>query len=83
MFLVFAGHTYYALGGWDDHIGTYNTFEEAKEAALRAMSMSPEGTYDLDWLHVVSLEKGNVVLKAVVKFNPIKYVDEVLWEELQ
>ena len=31
-YLVFAGESYYPLGGWDDLIGQYDTIEEARMA---------------------------------------------------
>ncbi len=32
-FVVFAHCNYYPVGGWGDHIGSYDTIEEAREAA--------------------------------------------------
>jgi hypothetical protein len=32
-FVVFAHGNYYPVGGWGDHVGSYDTVEEARKAA--------------------------------------------------
>jgi hypothetical protein len=49
MFLLFAGHSYYPRGGWNDFIGSFASVEDAKTHMLNS-----EERYD--WWHVVSNE---------------------------
>jgi len=46
-YLLFAGCSYYAEGGWTDFQADYDTFPEAKEAGERTAA---------DWWHVVDAE---------------------------
>lgn len=50
-YLVFAGETYYPLGGWDDLRGRFDTVEDAVVAV----------TGKFDWWQVVDIETGEVV----------------------
>jgi len=60
MFALFAGHNYYPSGGWDDHIATFATLEEARAAVADARShIYANQTYD--WFQIVDLVKGEVV----------------------
>lgn len=52
MFALFAGSYYYAIGGWNDYIGTYGTESEAVKVAAE------EGC---EWWHVVDLSTGDIV----------------------
>jgi hypothetical protein len=51
-FLLFAGDTYYPLGGWGDYKGSFPTLEEALKAAA---------ANSWDWFHVVDLLSGEVL----------------------
>lgn len=49
-FLLFAGTTYYACGGWADFIGAYDSVELAVAVAGN----------DYDWFHVIDSATGEV-----------------------
>lgn len=53
MFLLFAGETYYPLGGWEDYRGVYGSLDLARDAASKL-----EG---YDWWHIVDASKGRIV----------------------
>ena len=82
MFLVFAGYDYYPRGGWEDFVGSYFTLWEAEEAAKKVMAISEEETFDKDWLHIVSLEKDEIVVKANKDYNVKFCCNEIVWETL-
>ena len=46
-YLLFGGDCYYPAGGWDDFMGAFDTFEEARQHA---------GDHPADWQHVVDTE---------------------------
>lgn len=46
MYLVFAGNTYYPMGGWSDFIGTAKTVDAARLLALHEQH---------DWYEIVDL----------------------------
>lgn len=54
MFALFAGHNFYPSGGWDDHIATFLTLEEAQHARNAR-------SHNYDWFHIVDLAKGEIV----------------------
>ena len=54
MFALFAGHNFYPSGGWDDHIATFATLEEAQHARNAR-------SHKYDWFQIVDLVKGEVV----------------------
>jgi len=54
MFALFAGYNYYPSGGWDDHIATFATLEEAQHARNAR-------SHKYDWFQIVDLVKGEVV----------------------
>jgi len=82
MFLVFAGYDYYPKGGWEDFVGSYSTLWEAEEAAKKVIAISEEEVFDKDWLHIVSLEKNEIVVKANKDYNVKSCCDEIVWETL-
>lgn len=51
-YLVFGGDIYYASGGINDFIGSYDTLDAAIEAALKK---------DDDWYHIFDSETKKVV----------------------
>jgi hypothetical protein len=51
-FVVFAGDKYYPAGGWDDHVGSFDTEAEARLVLKNA----PD-----DWGHIIDLETGEEV----------------------
>lgn len=63
-FLVFAGQNYYPQGGWDDFHGSYDTLEEAEEAACNAVSHALHGWQAEDWSHIVDTEIGKIARSA-------------------
>ena len=50
-YLVFAGVQYYPMGGWDDYIGTFTTYEECM-ACLKGRFTGGH----IDWAHIVDTE---------------------------
>lgn len=66
-FLLFAGDTYYPIGGWDDHVESFDNIEEAvaRASEMLASTDAPKTSrwwnYNHDWAHVVDLEAGAVV----------------------
>lgn len=66
-FVLFSGHIYYSVGGWedalddDDCLQHYNTLAEAKKAG-RLFAAIQECYW---WWHVVDLESGRIVHKEV------------------
>lgn len=48
-FVVFGGSNFYPAGGWDDHIGSFET-----EAEARLALKNEHG----DWGHIIDLETG-------------------------
>jgi hypothetical protein len=67
-FVLFAGITYYASGGWLDMQGDYADLESAWAAAQKLM----ESDW-FEWWQIVDLYSGNIVSKsesqAHVKFT--------------
>ena len=62
-YLLFAGQSYYANGGWADWKGTFDTLEEAVAHLTKL---------DIDWFHVIDIQ----TLKAV-KFVEGSYSGEL------
>jgi flavin-binding protein dodecin len=56
-YLVFAGTSYYASGGWLDFIGSAETLEEAAAEARR----KTDADDCLDWHHIVDAETMTIV----------------------
>ena len=54
-YALFAGDTYYPAGGWGDFEGSFDTPEQAKQAA--------EALGHGDWWHVIDLQTGEFVLE--------------------
>ena len=52
-FVVFAYGTYYPAGGWSDHVGSYDTVEEAREAARYQREELRN-----DWTDIIDLTTG-------------------------
>lgn len=50
-FLLFAGNVYYPNGGWGDFVASFDSLQEAKDAAPR----------DTDWFQVVDTALSQVV----------------------
>ena len=51
-FVIFAGHYYYPSGGWSDFQDSFDTQEEAVEAALHFYSIAK------DWVQIIDLTTG-------------------------
>lgn len=62
-YALFAGHEYYPVGGWHDFQGTFDTIEEAKEAA-RPQRIPGQPTSSWDWWHVIDLTTCEEVAEA-------------------
>lgn len=64
-FLLFAGKTYYACGGWNDYRGSYDNAADAilDGKALLAASWNKDSSdyLDYDWFHVANLEEDEIV----------------------
>jgi len=56
-FLLFAGPTYYGRGGWNDHIKTFDSYNEAVIKAKELINTSEE----VDWYQIVNFQKGIIV----------------------
>lgn len=54
MYILFAGHLYYASGGARDFVGVFDTVEQAKTAFAKDTQ---------DWAHIARLHDGDL-LKA-------------------
>ena len=54
-YAVFAGHYYYPSGGWDDFKDSFDTQDEADDAAIYFYGIS------LDWVQVVDITTGKRV----------------------
>jgi hypothetical protein len=52
MYLVFKGDYYYPQGGWQDFVGSFDTYDEADEAAATRSS---------EWSHIV--HDGAIILQ--------------------
>jgi hypothetical protein len=53
-YLLFAGDSYYPQGGWDDLQDSFDTSQEAIEAAKIGDSMVVKAGYD--WWHIIDSE---------------------------
>jgi len=53
MFLLFAGETYHARGGWADFHGRYESLTSGAK---------PDDHCHIDWWHIVDLDTGHAVL---------------------
>ena len=53
-FLIFAGDTYYPIGGWKDFRGSADTIDEAADMVYKIDGM-------VDWFHVVDSQTGRVI----------------------
>lgn len=49
-YMLFAGWDYYPSGGMRDFVGSYDTFDEAREDALGMTG---------DWWHILDIETGD------------------------
>lgn len=71
-FLLFAGKTYYASGGWLDYRGSYESAADAildGKALLEASEDSNSSHYlDFDWYHVVNLEEDEIVHREGIAY---------------
>ena len=61
-YLLFAGSTYYAPGGWNDYIGSYDSSTVAEQIVLDANADNAHYS-DYDWWHVVDAITMKVVLR--------------------
>lgn len=57
-FLLFAGASYYASGGWDDFVDSFDNVEEARDYVEVAAKERP---HDYDWHHIVDSNTGEMV----------------------
>jgi len=66
MFLLFAGESFYASGGFNDFIDTFDSLEEAEAAGKLLQEKGRPTKYDtierLDWFQVVN--QNEIVLKS-------------------
>lgn len=56
-YLVFAGETYYAAGGWNDFAGSFDTVGDAANHAIEYVER-----IRFDWWHVVDSATGKKVI---------------------
>ena len=67
-FLLFANITYYAHGGWNDFIDSFDTIDAATKHALGYVDRR-----NLDWWHVVDITTGQ---KVAISSGAYGSVDE-------
>ena len=67
-FLLFANVTYYAHGGWNDFVDSFDTIDDATKHAMEYVDR-----LDLDWWHVVDSTTGQ---KVVISSGAYGSVDE-------
>lgn len=64
-YLVFKGHQYYAKGGWNDFIASYDTLPEASKRAEEdetyEMHGGELGKLGYDWVQIVDLQLGKTI----------------------
>lgn len=58
-YLLFAGESYYAKGGFNDFRGSYDTHEEAAQVLVDNFEGPASGTWD--WWHVIDSSTLEVV----------------------
>lgn len=87
-YLLFAGKSYYARGGWQDFVGRYETIEAAEQAArdLQAANENErrridedDDNYDdppieIEWWHVIDIETGNYVAQHSSAYGAVDVV---------
>jgi hypothetical protein len=72
-FLAFAGKSYYADGGWNDLVGSFDTLEAAKNAAIiRAGKLLGSDGACEPWWHVVDLESLDLVTDPYERIDPVR-----------
>lgn len=54
MFALFAGDTYYPMGGWEDFQGVFDTVDAA-------LAHYHDASSSWDWYHVVNMETREIV----------------------
>ena len=59
IYAIFAGHTYYALGGWYDLQSTFDSNDIDFKSKLKKKYDTLKKT--ADWIHIVNLQKGIIV----------------------
>lgn len=70
-FALLAGNHYYPEGGWNDHIGTFESLDAAYDRYRQGKTYEYEGrfgresgeSFPYQWGHVVNLNSGNIVAK--------------------
>ena len=58
MYFLFAGETYYPMGGMQDLVGTFPTLESAREAGTG----TDEDGMQYDWYQIAQLVDGQLVV---------------------
>lgn len=66
-FVLMAGYTYYASGGFEDFNGSFELKEEADAAMAKFFEENPDYT----WAHIADLEEGTISGKGSA-CNPMK-----------
>lgn len=69
-FLLFGGDTYYALGGFHDFVGSYDTYVGAFEVSEKMLSDMADD-YRLDWTHIVDSKTGEMVYRSEVQAHGV------------
>lgn len=57
-FLLFGGDSYYAAGGWDDYLASYDNLDKAVEDGKKRCD-----EHSIDWFHVMSTVSEIVVYR--------------------
>lgn len=61
-YVLLGGQAYYATGGFNDFISSFDTLEEAQNEAIRLEEL--KGMYSLDWWHIWDCENNSIVAKG-------------------
>jgi hypothetical protein len=66
-YLVFAGLSYYAHGGWRDFIGSFDDLPEANQAGLDTMKEDDRACDP--WYQIVDLTTGQIIEEKIYGFT--------------
>ena len=64
-YALFAGDSYYPIGGFGDFLNTYVTPEEAIQAGTLSVTECNYKSYTYDWYQVVDLNSLEIIVSGV------------------
>lgn len=80
-FIVFGGHCYYAAGGLHDFVGSFETIEEAVEAATATEKVHPyiDRQQDVyEWWHILDAATGKIAGRSIYQAHGAANADPTL-----